>query len=110
MVGCSDLSLILVRAGKVAGGVSNEPPRAPGSDKTRDQGSFGPLTGGLILTSTGEPPTYRVTQRVTGQCLVTAWSQGGFMETLPRWHATIPILTGTYACKSEWPLIVTGCS
>ena len=25
------------------GGVSNKPPRAPDSDKTRGQGSFGPL-------------------------------------------------------------------
>ena len=32
------------------GGVSNKPPRTPGSDKTRGQGSFGPFTGGLYLT------------------------------------------------------------
>ena len=31
--------------------------RAPGSDKTRGQGSFGPFTGRLNLTPTGEPPT-----------------------------------------------------
>ncbi len=31
------------------GGVSNKPPRATGSDKTRDQGSFVPFTGGLNL-------------------------------------------------------------
>ncbi len=31
--------------------------RAPGSDKTRGQGSFGLFTGGLNLTPTGEPPT-----------------------------------------------------
>ncbi len=31
------------------GGVSNKPPWAPGSDKTRGQGSFGPFTGGLDL-------------------------------------------------------------
>ncbi len=36
------------------GGVSNKPPRAPGSDKTRGQGFFGPFTGGLNLTPTGE--------------------------------------------------------
>ncbi len=28
------------------GGVSNKPPRAPGSNKTLGQGSFGPFTGG----------------------------------------------------------------
>ncbi len=32
------------------GGVSNKPHRAPDSDKTRGQGSFGPFTGGLNLT------------------------------------------------------------
>ncbi len=31
------------------GGVSNKPPWASGSDKTRGQGSFGPFTGGRSL-------------------------------------------------------------
>ena len=35
------------------GGVSNKPPRAPGSDKTRGKGSFGPFTGGLFLDTAG---------------------------------------------------------
>ena len=47
------------------GGDSNKPPRDPGSDKTRGQGSYGLLTGGLNLTSTGEPPTCGVTERFT---------------------------------------------
>ncbi len=34
---------------------------APGSDKTRGQGSFSLFTGGLNLTPTGEPPTCGVT-------------------------------------------------
>ena len=33
------------------GVVSNKPPRAPGSDKTQRQGSFGLSTGGLNLTN-----------------------------------------------------------
>ena len=40
---------ILSHAGGV--GVSNKPPRAPGSDKTQGQGSFGPFTGGQNLTT-----------------------------------------------------------
>ena len=38
---------------------------APGSDKTQGQGSFGPFTGGLNLTPTGEPPTCGVSLRFT---------------------------------------------
>ncbi len=33
------------------GGVSNKPPRAPGSNKTQGQGSFGPSTGGHTLNT-----------------------------------------------------------
>ncbi len=38
--------------------------RALDSDKTRGQVSFGPFTGGLNLTPTGEPPTCGVKQRL----------------------------------------------
>ena len=37
-------SLYIVTCRRV--GVSNKPPRTPGSDKTWGQGSFGPFTGG----------------------------------------------------------------
>ncbi len=40
------------------------PTNRPGSDKTQDQGSFGPFTGGLSLTPTGEPPTCGVTLKL----------------------------------------------
>ncbi len=38
--------------------------RAPGSDKTRGQGSFGPFTCGLNLTPTWEPHTCGVSIRL----------------------------------------------
>ncbi len=37
----------------------------PGSDKTQGQGSFGPFTGGLNLTPTGEPRVLRYFERVS---------------------------------------------
>ena len=40
--------------------------RAPGRDETRGQGSFGPLTGGPNLASTGKPPTSELHKRTTG--------------------------------------------
>ncbi len=35
---------------------------------------------------------YLRTKGLTAPCLVAAWSQGGSLETPPRWHATIYIL------------------
>ncbi len=37
------------------GGVSNEPPWAPGSEKRWGQGSFGPFTGGVDLRGSLQP-------------------------------------------------------
>ncbi len=61
--------IVLSHASEV--GSPTNPPWAPGSDKTRGQGSFGRLTKGLT------------------DCLVAAWRSGGFLETPPLWHATI---------------------
>ncbi len=46
IIGLSHICNILSRASEV--GSPTSPPWAPGSDKTRGQGSFGPFTGGLV--------------------------------------------------------------
>ncbi len=84
--------MILSRASEA--GYPTNPPWAPGSDKTRGQGSFGPFTGGLDLLA--EPPTCRANKDSTGFLKETNRTFDSlFTKTGWAWHATI-------FCMQKW--------
>ena len=66
------------------GGVSNKPPWAPGSDKTRGQGSFGPFTGGLPNLTILAITTYKKFKKKRTVHLTRFFTKTGWA-----WHVTL---------------------
>ncbi len=88
------------------GGVSNKPPWAPGSDKTRDQGSFGPFTGGLDLRGSLQPAELiKVTkenEKLSGQNMSTGCPQP--MDYMFQWGILMHTLCTLSSLVVSWDL------
>ncbi len=76
---------VLSRASEM--GSPTNPPWAPGSDKTQGQGSFGPFTGALAIT------TYKNLKKETNHTFDSLFTKTGWA-----WHVTINI----YRKTSKW--------